>query len=84
MSDVDCPVLTILHGGYMWLLALREFLQLVPACAHVLSGHLAHGLPQNDGIYCMVLRILRAHTVQRFLFEAKRRRLRLGRPVLTS
>ena len=80
MSDVDCPVLTLLHGGYMWLLALRY----ESFCAHVLSGHLAHGLPQDDGIYCMVLRILRAHTVQRFLFEAKRRRLRLGRPVLTS
>ena len=43
MSDVDCPVLTILHGGHVWLLALRQFLQLVPACAHVLKGHLAHG-----------------------------------------
>ncbi len=31
---------------------LRE--QLVPACAHVLSGHLAHGLQQNDGIYYTV------------------------------
>ena len=47
MSDVDCPVLTILHGGYMWLLALRYG----SFCAHVLSGHLAHGLPQDDGIY---------------------------------
>ena len=39
----------------MWLLALREFLQLVPACAHILSGHLAHGLPQDDGIYMDIL-----------------------------